>query len=57
MPAALGASQSKRIVSLFKDLGHAMKPALAEDAKATEHVLRRQGIGRLKHIDVAYMWM
>ena len=34
-----------------------MKPVLAIDAKATEHILHRQGIGRLKHIDVAYLWM
>ena len=33
-----------------------MKPVLATDAKATEHILHRQGVGRLKHIDVAYLW-
>ena len=27
------------------------------DAKATEHILHRQGIGKLKHIDVAYLWV
>ena len=30
---------------------------LAIGAKATEHILHRQGIGRMKHIDVAYLWM
>ena len=25
--------------------------------KATEHILHRQGIGKLKHIDVAYLWV
>ena len=55
--AALGASESKGMVSLWKDLGYEMKPALAIDAKATEHFFHRQGLGRLKHIDVAYMWM
>ena len=34
-----------------------MKPVLAIDAKATEHILHRQGIGKLKHIDVAYLWV
>ena len=52
--AALGASESKGIVSLLRDLGYEMKPVLAIDAKATEHILHRQGIGKLKHIDVAY---
>ena len=28
---------------------------LAIDTKATEHILHRQGIGKLKHIDVAYL--
>ena len=27
------------------------------DAKGTEHILHRQGIGKLKHIDVAYWWV
>ena len=51
--AALGASESKGIASLLKDLGYEMKPVLAIDAKATEHILHRQGIGKLKHTDVA----
>ena len=44
--AALGTSESKGIVSLLKDLGYEMKPLLAIDAKATEHILHKQGIGR-----------
>ena len=55
--AALGASEVKGIVSLLKDLGYEKRPVLAIDAKATEHILRRQGIGKLKHIDVAYLWI
>ena len=52
---ALGASEAKGVVSLLKDLGYEMKPVLAIDAKAIEHILHRQGIGKLKHIDVAYL--
>ena len=48
--AALGASESKEIVSLLCDLFYEMQPVLAIDAKATEHVLHRQGIGRFKHV-------
>ena len=55
--AALGASESKGIVSLLKDLGYKMKPVLAIDAKSAEHIFHRQGSGRLNHIDVAYLWM
>ena len=38
--AALGASESKGIVSLLEDMGYEMKPVLAVDAKATEHIFR-----------------
>ena len=37
--AALGTSESKGTVSLLKDLGYEVKPGLAIDAKATEHIL------------------
>ena len=56
-PTALEASESKGIVSFLKDLGYEMKPVLAIDGKVTAHILHRQGIGRLEHIDVAYLWM
>ena len=55
--AALGASESKDIVSLLNDLDYEMKPVLAIDSRATEHILHRQGIGKLKHIDAAYLWI
>ena len=38
-------------------LGFAVKPVLTIDAKATEHILHRQGIGKLKHTDVACLWV
>ena len=50
--AALGASESKGIASLLKDLGYEMKPVSAIDAEATKHILHRQGIGKL-----TYLWM
>ena len=42
---------------MLKDLVYEVKPLLAIDAKATEHIFHRQGIGRLKRIDVAALWM
>ena len=41
--SSVGASASRGRVSLLCDLGCAMKPVLAIDAKATEHILHRQG--------------
>ena len=51
--AALEASEAKGVQSMMRDLGFAVKPVLNIDAKAKEHILHRQGIGKLKHIDVA----
>ena len=42
---------------MMRDLGFALKPVLNIDAKATEHILHRQGIGKLKHTDVACLWV
>ena len=39
------------------DMGFAVKPVLIIDAKATEHILDRHGIGKMKHIDVAHLWL
>ena len=53
--ATLGASEAKGVQSMMFDLGFAVKLVLAIDAKATEHILHKQGIGKLKHIAVAYV--
>ena len=39
------------------DWGFAVYPVLFIDAKVAEHILHRQGIGKLKHMDVAYLWV
>ena len=35
--------------------GHSMKAHTRKEAKATEHIFHRQGIGKLNHIDVALL--
>ena len=35
------------------DLGFAMQLVVVVDTEATEQMIHRQGIGRMKHIDVA----
>ena len=47
----------KELCRLLKDLGQKMEPVLAMDAKATERIFHTQGIWKLKHIDVAHLWM
>ena len=54
---ALGASEAKGVQIMMRDLGCAVKPVLNIDAKATEHIHHRPGIGKMKHIDVAHMWL
>ena len=39
------------------DLGFAVKPVLIIDAKATEPILHRHGIGNVKYIDLAHLWL
>ena len=34
-----------------------MKRGIAIGEKATEHIFHRQGVDRLRHIDVADLWM
>ena len=46
--AALGASEAKGVQSMICELGFAVKPVLIIEAKATEHILRRHGIGKMK---------
>ena len=55
--AVLEASEPRGVESMMRDLGFAVKPVLNIDSKATEHILHRQGIGKLKHIEVAYLWV
>ena len=40
---------------MMHDLVFAVKPVLVIDAKATEHILHRHGIGRMKLIDVTHL--
>ena len=55
--AELGASEAKSFESMMRDLGFAMMPVSVVDAQATEHILHRHRIGKMKHIDVAHMWL
>ena len=41
----------------MRDLGFVVKPVSFTDAKATEHILHRHGIDKMKHVDVAHLWL
>ena len=55
--AALGASEANGVQSMVCVQGFAVKPVLNMDARATEHILHRHGIGKMKHIDVEHLWL
>ena len=38
------------------DVGFEVKLVLVIDVKAIEHILHKQGMGRMKHTDVAHLW-
>ena len=42
---------------MMRDLGFTVKLVLVIGATATGHILHRKGIGRMKHIDVAQLWL
>ena len=54
---ALEASHGKAMTSLMRDVGYVMDPTVVIDAKATENILHRLNVGRMKHIDVAHLWL
>ena len=54
--AALGTLEAKGVQSMMCNLGPAVKPVII-DVKATEHILHRHGIGKMKHFDVAHLWL
>ena len=53
----LHAAAAKVVQSKMCDLGFAIKLVLIIDAKATEHILHRHGIGKMKRIDEAHLWL
>ena len=52
-----GATQTLGLISLARDLGVELQGALLTDASATLGIVARQGLGKLRHIGVQYLWM
>ena len=52
-----GASQAIGMVALAADLGVAIEARLHTDASATLGIVQRQGLGKLRHIGVQYLWL
>ena len=55
--AIKGSCEVLGVQSLAKDFGKIMKSELRVDAKATIGILHRQGLGRMRHVEVGHLWI
>ena len=52
-----GASQALGLMTLAQDLGQTVNCLLRTDASAAVGIVHRQGLGKLRHIRVQYLWI
>ena len=55
--ANLGGEQAIGVQTLMRELGHEMTINIHIDSSAALGVLMRKGIGKIRHLDVADLWM
>ena len=52
-----GASQALGFMALARDLGDVLSARVHTDANATLGIVNRQGLGKLRHVKVQYLWL
>ncbi len=52
-----GGSEALGMRSLIRDLGRNCKISVGVDAAATIGVVKRHGVGRVRHLDVRFLWI
>ncbi len=52
-----GAAQTLGLISLGRDLGIQLSGLLHTDASATLGIVSREGLGKLRHVQVQYLWI
>ena len=55
--ANLGGEQALGIQTMMRELGHEMTIRVRIDSSAAIGVLQRKGIGKIRHLDVADLWL
>lgn len=55
--AGKAAAEALAAQSLMADLGWRLRPHLFVDASAAQGMATRQGIGRVRHLDVRFLWL
>ncbi len=51
------ATQTKGIMSMFMDFGLEADGLVMTDANAAMGIVHRQGLGKMRHLDVQYLWI
>ena len=52
-----GAAQALGLMTLLADLGVEVQAAVHTDASAAIGIVRRSGFGKLRHLNVRYLWL
>ena len=52
-----GAAQTLGLIAMAKDLGVTMDGTLHTDASAALGIIAREGLGKLRHVKVQYLWI
>ena len=55
--ANLGGQNALGIQTMLREMGHDLKIVVYIDSSAALGVLQRKGIGKIRHLDVADLWM
>ena len=50
-------SEGMGIASIFRDLGTTMAVHVMGDASAALGIVRRQGLGKVRHLDTNWLWV
>ena len=55
--ALRGSSEGLRLQAMAKDMGLRFQVIVHTDAGACKGIIQRQGPGKLRHMDVAMLWL
>ena len=52
-----GAAQTLGLISLARDFGYEVRGTIHSDASAALGIVAREGLGKLRHVRVQYLWI
>ena len=54
---ARGVAESDGVVSILQDFGIRCKVKLESDASAAIGITQREGLGKIRHLDISLLWI